>query len=95
MSKAAEPRPVDESVPAAIRIALADFLGVDEAEVTRDSRLVEDLHADSLDIVELAMEFEQNYGIELADEVLDTWGAAEGGTVQTLVDTLKKAGAKL
>lgn len=51
-----------------VREAVADQLGVDEVDVTMDSRLAEDLGADSLDLVELLMELED----ELVDEVPDT-----------------------
>lgn len=43
-------------------------LGKKEGEVTLNSRLVEDLNADSLDIVELLMLLEDEYGIVIADE---------------------------
>jgi acyl carrier protein len=43
-------------------------LGVDEAEVTPTAHFVDDLGADSLDIVELVMAFEENFEIEIPDE---------------------------
>ena len=43
-------------------------LSVDKEEVTPDSSFVEDLGADSLDTVELVMEFEEEFGVEIPDE---------------------------
>ena len=49
---------------------LCDQLPVKPEQVTRDSRLFEDLKADSLDVVELIMDLEQQYGIEIPDDDL-------------------------
>ena len=43
-------------------------LGVDEAKITKEARFVEDLGADSLDLVELIMDFEEEFGVEIPDE---------------------------
>ena len=45
-----------------------DELGVEETEVTRNARFIDDLGADSLDTVELVMRFEEEFGIEIPDE---------------------------
>ncbi len=47
---------------------IVELLGVDGAKVTRDARFREDLEADSLDLVELIMEFEQEFGGDISDE---------------------------
>lgn len=47
---------------------IVDLLGVDESEVARDSSFREDLEADSLDLVELIMAFEEKFGGEISDE---------------------------
>ena len=49
------------------RIVVAQ-LGVDAAEVVPEASLVEDLHADSLDLVELIMSLEEEFGLEISDE---------------------------
>jgi acyl carrier protein len=86
-----ETKPIDETIPKGVRNVLMDNLGLDEWEVTRDSRLVEDLGANDLDIVEIAMALEEQYGIEIPDRVYDEWPTA---TVNSIVETAEKAGAK-
>ena len=46
----------------------ADRLGVDESDVTSDASFREDLEADSLDLVELIMELEEQFGMEIPDD---------------------------
>ena len=47
---------------------IVDLLGVDEDDVTPEARFREDLEADSLDLVELIMAFEDKFGAEISDE---------------------------
>lgn len=47
---------------------IVDKLGVDESEVTREASFINDLGADSLDTVELIMEFEKEFEISIPDE---------------------------
>lgn len=51
-----------------VRKIVADHLGVKEEEIARETRFVDDLNADSLDLVELIMEFEEEFGGEIPDE---------------------------
>jgi len=51
-----------------VKEIIVEGLGVDEEEVTPDASFVDDLGADSLDIVELVMAFEEHFGIEIPDE---------------------------
>jgi acyl carrier protein len=51
-----------------VRTIICDQLMVDQEEITDESSFVEDLGADSLDTVELIMEFEDEFGIEISDE---------------------------
>ncbi|HEV3311867.1 MAG TPA: acyl carrier protein [Chloroflexota bacterium] len=53
---------------ARLRKIIVDNLGVDEAEVVPSANFVEDLNADSLDLVELIMSLEEEFGIEISDE---------------------------
>jgi len=47
---------------------VADQMGVDKSEVTRETSFVNDLNADSLDTVELVMEFEDEFELSIPDE---------------------------
>jgi acyl carrier protein len=51
-----------------IRDIIVELLGVEPDKVTREARFREDLEADSLDLVELIMEFEQEFNSEISDE---------------------------
>ena len=51
-----------------IKGIIVDLLGADEAKVTMDARFREELEADSLDLVELIMAFEDKFGAEISDE---------------------------
>ena len=51
-----------------VKQIIVEQLGVDEAEVTDTASFVDDLKADSLDIVELVMAFEEAFNIEIPDE---------------------------
>ena len=51
-----------------IKAVIVELLNVDEAKVTREARFREELEADSLDLVELIMAFEDKFGGEISDE---------------------------
>ena len=51
-----------------IKGIIVDLLAIDESRVTKEARFREDLEADSLDLVELIMEFEDEFGGEISDE---------------------------
>jgi len=51
-----------------VKAIIVDLLGVDVDKVTKDARFREDLEADSLDLVELIMAFEDKFGSEISDE---------------------------
>jgi len=51
---------------------VVEQLGVDEADVVPEASLVADLDADSLDLVELVMSIEEEFGIEISDEGAET-----------------------
>ncbi|MGE5223671.1 MAG: acyl carrier protein [Omnitrophica WOR_2 bacterium] len=51
-----------------VKAIIVDLLGVDESKITPEARFREDLEADSLDLVELIMAFEDKFGGEISDE---------------------------
>jgi acyl carrier protein len=51
-----------------VRAILVEQLGVDEEQVTEDASFQGDLDADSLDLVELIMELEDQFGLKISDE---------------------------
>jgi acyl carrier protein len=67
-----------------VKSIIVEQLGVDEEEVTLDASFTDDLGADSLDIVELVMAFEEEFGIEIPDE-----SAEKISTVRQAVDYIE------
>ncbi|RYM07210.1 acyl carrier protein [Sporolactobacillus sp. THM7-7] len=63
-----------------VKKIVVDRLGVDEADVKPEASFKEDLDADSLDIVELVMELEDEFGLEISDE--------EAEKIQTVGDVV-------
>lgn len=61
-------------VAAKVKAIIVDKLGVDENEVTPTASFTNDLGADSLDTVELIMEFEKEFGITIPDESAEKIG---------------------
>ncbi len=51
-----------------VKNALVEHLGVDAEMIREDSKLVDDLGADSLDLVELTMDLEEKFGLKIPDE---------------------------
>jgi len=55
-----------------VKEIIIEKLGVDEGSIKNESRFIEDLNADSLDTVELIMEFEEEFNIEIPDDDAET-----------------------
>ena len=77
-----------------VKAVVADKLSVEESEVNPEASFTEDLNADSLDLVELIMAFEEEFGnddtpIEITDE-----DAESITTVQKAIDYLKEKGVQ-
>ena len=51
-----------------VKEIIIDKLGVDNGKITMDAKFIDDLGADSLDTVELIMQFEEEFSIEIPDE---------------------------
>ena len=64
---------VNPEIVAKLKNIIVEQLGIDEAEVQLDSHLIDDLGADSLDVVELVMACEEEFGIEVPDERAEKW----------------------
>jgi acyl carrier protein len=64
-----------------VKKMIVDQLGVSEAEVVPEAKFIDDLGADSLDIVELVMALEDEYGIEIPDE--------DAEKIETVGDAIK------
>ena len=73
-----------ENIEQRVKKIVADQLGVNEAEVKNESSFQDDLGADSLDVVELVMAFEDAFECEVPDEE-----AEKLTTVQQAVDFIK------
>ena len=62
-----------------VKEIIIDKLGIEESKITLDAKFIEDLGADSLDTVELIMQFEEEFNIEISDddaEKLNTVGSS-------------------
>jgi acyl carrier protein len=55
-----------------VKDIIAEHLGIDRDKVTEDANFMDDLGADSLDTVELAMSFEDEFGCEIPEEAADS-----------------------
>ncbi|MDD5090598.1 MAG: acyl carrier protein [Candidatus Wallbacteria bacterium] len=64
-----------------VKKVVAEQLGVDEAEITPEASFVDDLGADSLDLVELIMSLEEKFNIEIPDE--------DAEKIKTVQDAIK------
>lgn len=75
-----------EDITAKVKAIIVDKLGVDESEVVDTASFTNDLGADSLDTVELIMEFEKEFDIQIPEEV-----AEKISTVKDAIDNIEKA----
>ncbi len=72
-----------------IKTIIVDLLGVDASKVTPEARFREELEADSLDLVELIMAFEEKFGSEISDEDAQKITTV-GGAVKYIDERMKK-----
>ena len=76
----------EQEIEAKVIEIVAEQMGADKAKITRDTSFVEDLNADSLDTVELVMEFEDEFETSIPDEE-----AEKILTVGQAIEYIKKA----
>jgi len=69
-------------------VIVKDLLGADESKINPEARFREDLEADSLDLVELIMAFEDKFGAEISDE--DAQKITTVGEAAKYIDEHKK-----
>ena len=62
---------MDEALFARFRKCAVDVLSVDEAKIVPEAKFADDLDADSLDLVELVMALEEEFGVSVPEEELD------------------------
>ena len=77
------------SIENKVKEIIVQQLGVDEDKVSLDASFVDDLGADSLDVVELVMAFEEEFEVEIPDEA-----AEKIGTVKDAIEFLKAAASE-
>ena len=70
----------ENNLEARVKSIIAEQLGIDEKEIRLDSKFIDDLGADSLDIVELVMAMEEEFQMEIPDE--------EAESIRTVQDAL-------
>ena len=70
--------------PDRVKKIVVEHLGVEEDKVTPDASFIDDLGADSLDIVELVMAFEEEFGVEIPDDA-----AEKISTVKDAIDYIE------
>ena len=71
-----------------VKEIIIDKLGVDESEVTPEASFNNDLGADSLDIIELIIEFEKEFNIEISDDQAESIGTV-GDAIQYIEENAK------
>ena len=77
-----------EDIASKVTAIIVDKLGVDECEVRPDASLTNDLGADSLDTVELIMEFENQFGLSIPDNIAEKISTV-GDAIKYIEDNLK------
>jgi len=73
------------SIEERIKKIISEILGIDESEITREARFIEDLGVESLDVVEMIAAMEEEFNIEIPEEE-----AEKNLTVGEAIDYIKK-----
>ena len=80
-----------QEIEAKVIEIVSEQMGVDKSEITRDTSFINDLNADSLDTVELVMEFEDEFDMSIPDEEVEKIQTV-GAAIDYIVEIVKSQG---
>lgn len=72
-----------------VRKKIATLLGIDESKIKMQSRFTEDLKADSLDIVQMLIALEDDFGLEFSDDEINNWKTV--GDIVKYLENIKQS----
>ena len=76
---------MNRDILSTVKLIISQEIGIEVESITPESRLAEDLGADSLDRIEIYMSCEEEFGVEILEEVAKQWR-----TVADIVETIRK-----
>jgi len=79
------------SIEERIKKIISEILGIDESEITREARFIEDLGVESLDVVEMIAAMEEEFNIEIPEEEAEK-NLTVGQAIDYINKRLKKSG---
>ena len=79
------------SIEERMKKIISEILGIDESEITREDRFVEDLGVESLDVVEMIAAIEEEFNIEIPDEEAEK-NLTVGEAIDYIKEKLEKGG---
>ncbi|MCD6324962.1 acyl carrier protein [Candidatus Bathyarchaeota archaeon] len=79
------------SIEERMKKIISEILGIDESEITREARFVEDLGVESLDVVEMIAAMEEEFNIEIPDEEAEK-NLTVGEAIDYIKEKLEKSG---
>lgn len=79
---------MEEEIFENIKKMISEQFGVEEELIKKDSTFMDDLAADSLDIVEFIMNIEEKYGVKISDDEIETFNKVED-VIKYIIDNKK------
>ena len=79
---------MEEEIFENLKKMISEQFGVEEELIKKDSSLMDDLAADSLDIVEFIMNIEEKYGVKISDDEIETFNKVED-VIKYIIDNKK------